>query len=100
MALGRGGDFESGCQVVSPAVGRNHRKAWAKRAVLEPRLEPRLQTGLRLRGCNVRTEAGEDLQPTFGAVVEILIGAEVCVRVHGRGNPKARHEADIDAAEA
>src|SRR5262249_12407448 len=54
MALGSGGDFESGCQVVAAAVGRNHREAGAKHAGLEPRLEPRLQTGLRLRGCNVR----------------------------------------------
>ena len=42
MALGRGGEFESGGQVVAAVVGRNIREAGAMRVVLEPRLEPRL----------------------------------------------------------
>src|SRR5580700_8543348 len=99
MALGRGGEFESSCQVLAAVVGRNPREAGAKRAVPEPRLEPRLQTGLRLRECNIRAEAGEDLQPAGVAVEEILItGVEIRVSVHRRGHPESRHGADVDAA--
>ena len=77
MALGRGGDFESGCQVVAAAVGRNNRETGAAGAVLEPRPEPGKEARLRLRGGDTGAEAGEDLQPAGGAVEEILIGAEV-----------------------
>src|SRR5262249_58026555 len=99
MALGRGCELESGCQVLAAVVGRNPWEAGAKRAVLEPRLEPRLQTGLRLRECNIRTEAGEDLQPADRAVEEIVF-VEVRVRAHRRRHPESRHGAYVDAAEA
>src|SRR4029077_9109332 len=99
MALGCRPDFESGCQVVAAAVGRNNRETGAAGTVLEPGPEPGPEDGLRLRGGDTGAKAGEDLQPAGRAVEKILIGAEVRVRVHGRGNPDGRHGADVHTAE-
>src|SRR5579862_1277923 len=100
MALGRRGEFETGCQVLATAVGRNYRKARSHHILQEPRLEPRLQTSLRSLRSEVGAEARKDLHPERGAAQQVFIGAWDRFGVHGRGNPKNGDRTDINAVEA
>ncbi|SPF37665.1 hypothetical protein SBA4_2040009 [Candidatus Sulfopaludibacter sp. SbA4] len=100
MALGSGSEDEARREIEAALLDGDDREPGAAGAVLEPGPEPGKEAGLRLRGGDTGAEAGEDLQPAGGVVEEILIGVEVRVRVHGRGNPEGRHGADVDAAEA
>src|SRR5581483_620552 len=101
MALWRGGEFESGGQVVAAAISRNPWKVGSKHVALEPRLEPRLETGLGAGERELRAKAGKDLQPKRRAPEQIfsVFGARERLRVHGGGNPESWDRTNIDAVE-
>src|SRR5690349_2671244 len=86
---------------LAPAVTRGRRGAGetgAARILVEPRLEPWLEAGLRLRRCYAGAETGKDLHPAGRLVVEFLNPGN-SLRVHGGWNPERRGGANLDAME-
>lgn len=61
MALRRGGELQVGGKKAAAFLGGNVGEAGAVRVLFEHRLEPGLETGLRLRSREVREKAAEDL---------------------------------------
>src|SRR5215203_5485284 len=78
------------------SLGGDDRKAGAAGVLHQPRLEPRLKAGLRLRRCQPGTQPAEDLHPARWTV-EDVVDAGDGLRVHGRGHPQIGHGADVDA---
>ena len=81
------------------SLGGDDGKAGAAGVLHQPRLEPRLKAGLRLRRCQPGTQPAEDLHPARWTV-EDVVDAGHGLRVHGRGHPQIGHGADVDAAKA
>src|SRR5579859_655029 len=99
MALGCGCELEDGGEKVAAVRGGNGGEPGAVRVLFEHCFEPRLETGLRLRGREIRPKAAEDLHPA-GAAVEELVETGKDLLGHGGRDPERRDDADIDAAEA